>query len=583
MGRVNQRKVSEYDERLQRALKTLGSVNNPITVGEAAEEYEVNKRTLYRRIAGTHESRVISHQEQQRLTPAEESVIVKWCEEQDDRGFPPRLDMVRSMAIVLEEKRSGTIAAPLGQKWISRFLNRHPTLASKLSCNLERQRAYANDPRLLQDNFGKLGRLMRCYGLKGAQIFNMDEKGFLMGQAARAKVICRRGRRNPRVTHDGKRELVSVIETVSGSGIALSPFIINKGKGHYLGWYRNLTEAERTYHFSYSLKGWTDNDLAMRWLRDLFDPESALIAGVNQPRLLILDGHGSHISFEFIQYCIDSGIHLICLPAHSTHLLQPLDVGLFSPYQHFYGLAVDNHIRSGQSQEGIRKAVFIPFLTEACTKTMTSHSIQQAFTATGIWPLNLRRVLGKLAPPPIKQLTAIGVSRNPQTAWDIRGKVKAGKRLLDIGFMGLEDTKVDLKGTGEIRHQVVGILRELGHQLETAIAEKELYQESNRHLQGTSKLFNTTDRRQLSVARVLNGAELMRLRDARLTKDAKKALRLPVSRKTSTPKRKPTKPPPIPRTPPIIVQEIVISNTPIVMFIDPEVEESEDEQLSENE
>ena len=214
---------------------------------------------------------------------------------------------------------------------------------------------------------------------------------------------------------------------------------------------------------------------------------------------------------------------------------------------------------------------------------MTSHRIQQAFTTTGIWPLNPHRVLGKLTPPAIKQLTTIGVSRNPQTAWDIRGKVKAGKRLLDIGFMGLEDTKVDLKETSGIRDQVVGILPELSHQLETAIAEEELYQESNRHLQGTSKLFNTTDRLQLSVARVLNGAELMRLRDARLTKDAKKALRLPVSGKTSTPKHKPTKPPPIPRTPPIIVQEIVISNTPMVMFIDPEVEESEDEQLSENE
>ena len=375
-----------------------------------------------------------------------------------------------------------------------------------------------------------------------------------------------------------------MIETVSGSGIALSPFIINKGKGHYMGWYRNLTEAERTYHFSYSPKGWMDNDSAMRWLRDLFNPESALIAGVNQPRLLILDGHGSHISFEFIQYCIESGIHLICLPAHSTHLLQPLDVGLFSPYQHFYGLTVDNHIRSGQSQEGMRKAVFIPFLTESRAKTMISHSIQQAFTATDIWPLNPRRVLGKLAPPATKQLAAIGVARNPQTAWNIRGKVRAGKRLLDIGFMGLEDTKVDIKESGEMWDQVVGILRELGHQLETAIAEKELYQESNRHLQGTSKLFNTTDRRQLSLARVLNGAELIRLSDARLTKDAKKALRLPVSQKTSTtPKPKPTKPPSAPRTLPIIVQEIVISNTPMVMLIDPEVEESEDEQLSENE
>jgi len=170
----------------------------------------------------------------------------------------------------------------------------------------------------------------------------------------------------------------------------------------------------------------------MRWLCDLFNPESAQIAGVKQPRLLILDGDGLHISFEFIQYGIESGIHLISLPAYSTHLLQPLDVRLFSPYQHFHVLPVDNHIRSGQSHEGIRKAVFIPFLTEPRTKTMTSHSIQQAFTATGIWPLNSRRVLGKLAPQTTKQLTAIRVTRYPQTAWDIRGKDKAGKKLLDI-------------------------------------------------------------------------------------------------------------------------------------------------------
>ena len=232
----------------------------------------------------------------------------------------------------------------------------------------------------------------------------------------------------------------------------------------------------------------------MQWLCNLFDPESAVIAGVNQPRLLILDGHGSHVSFEFIQHCIESGIHLICLPTHSTHLLQSLDVGLFSPYQHFYRLVVDNHIWSGQSQEGIRKAVFIPFLMEAHTKTMTCYSILQAFTATGIWPLNPCRVLSKLALRATKQLMGVEVARNPQTAWDIRGKVKAGKKLLDIGFMSLEDIKVDLKKSGIIWDQVVEILRELGHQLETEIVEKELYQESNQYLQGTSQLFNTTDR-----------------------------------------------------------------------------------------
>ncbi|RPB10741.1 hypothetical protein P167DRAFT_465153, partial [Morchella conica CCBAS932] len=67
--------------------------------------------------------------------------------------------------------------------------------------------------------------------------YNMDEKGFIMGSASRCKVICRRGRRTPRLTHNGKRTWVTVIEAVSAAGIPLPPMIINEGAGHYQGWY----------------------------------------------------------------------------------------------------------------------------------------------------------------------------------------------------------------------------------------------------------------------------------------------------------------------------------------------------------
>jgi hypothetical protein len=114
----------------------------------------------------------------------------------------------------------------------------------------------------------------------------MDEKRFLMGLASKAKVLCRRGRRNPRVTHYGKLELVTIIETVCKSGIPLRPFVINKGAGHYLGWYRNLSIKEEKSHFYYSSNGWTANFLALKWLRELFDPKSAEIIGdINLPQL----------------------------------------------------------------------------------------------------------------------------------------------------------------------------------------------------------------------------------------------------------------------------------------------------------
>ena len=46
-----------------------------------------------------------------------------------------------------------------------------------------------------------------------------------------------------------------------------------------------------------------------------------------QPVLLIQDVHSSHISIELIKLARENPIHLLWLPAHTTHTLQPLDVG----------------------------------------------------------------------------------------------------------------------------------------------------------------------------------------------------------------------------------------------------------------
>lgn len=468
---------SDYEERIQKAIRAI-RVGEELNVPAASEVFEVNRRTLYRRLGGTTLSRVEAHEVHQRLTPAEENAIVKWCFSQDDIGFPPRLDMVKDMALHLEKKRIGVQPPPLGKNWVSRFLKRHPPLALKLSTQLERQRAYANDPDILRGYFVKLGGLIRQYGLRPVQIFNMDEKGFMMGLAAKAKVLCRRGRRNPRVTHDGKRELVTVIETVGADGSVLSPFVINKGAGHYMGWYKNLTEKEKSYRFSYSPKGWTDDLLALEWLQEVFLPETQLKCG-DLPRLLIFDGHGSHITFEFVSKCFSHNILLLCLPAHSTHLLQPLDVGLFSPYQHFYGLAVDNYMRSGQNIAGIKKSIFILFLTEARQATFTTHNIRQSFSSTGIYPLNARRVLGKLAPKVPKRRDTLGIIKSPSGSREIRHQVQAVGLLLD---------KITLGNSHPTMDRVRGIMSSLGHQLEEEIASKELWRELSQKLQTGDKL-----------------------------------------------------------------------------------------------
>jgi len=59
-------------------------------------------------------------------------------------------------------------------------------------------------------------------------------------------------------------------------------------------------------------------------------------------RLLILDSHGSHTTDEFIWECFNENIFMIFMPPHSSHVLQPLDLGVFSAL---------NRARAGASRQ----------------------------------------------------------------------------------------------------------------------------------------------------------------------------------------------------------------------------------------
>ena len=63
-------------------------------------------------------------------------------------------------------------------------------------------------------------------------------------------------------------------------------------------------------------------------MQEYFEPATASQLR-REFRLFIVDSHASHISNEFIQFTQAKKIVCLCLPPHSTHLLQPLDVRVF--------------------------------------------------------------------------------------------------------------------------------------------------------------------------------------------------------------------------------------------------------------
>ncbi len=102
-------------------------------------------------------------------------------------------------------------------------------------------------------------------------------------------------------------------------------------------------------------------------------------------RLLIVDGHSSHESLKTITYCHNNHIILYCLPSHTTHALQPLDVVLLSPLKQACAKAISSEEYDGRK---VTKENFLKIYRDAHLQSFTSTNIITSFHKTGIWPLN---------------------------------------------------------------------------------------------------------------------------------------------------------------------------------------------------
>ena len=209
--------------------------------------------------------------------------------------------------------------------------------------------------------------------------------------------------------------------------------MIFKGKNYIEGWFDGLPHDWR---IEVSPNSWTTDDIGLRWLEKHFIP-----ATVRRTRgkylLLILDGHGSHLTAQFDRICTENAIIPLCMPAHSSHLLQPLDVGCFAVLKRAYGRLVENQVRLGYNH--IDKLDFLMAYPKARADTFRPENIQNSFAAAGLLPINLERVLSKLhislrTPTPSgsrpSSRSSVFTPKTPRTAIQLKKQAKALKDLL---------------------------------------------------------------------------------------------------------------------------------------------------------
>jgi hypothetical protein len=132
-------------------------------------------------------------------------------------------------------------------------------------------------------------------------------------------------------------------------------------------------------------------------------------------RLFLCDGHDGHVSADFISFCIQNRIDLVLLPPHSSHLLQPLDVGVFAPLKCAISKQISWLIHSGIRR--IQNSEWLKRFIEAREQAITKDNILSGWRGSSLFPENMYRILIQLVdyleepalantPPPLSTILA---------------------------------------------------------------------------------------------------------------------------------------------------------------------------------
>lgn len=399
MHPTNRSKSSRYEADIQDAIQSLkdGSFSS---VRAAAYHFKVSRDTLRRRMAGGN-SRAQAREINQILSNAEEKTLVRWITRYTRAGSPMTPSLLKELAELIRRQRvrrvSGNEAVvnttpPIGHEWLYRFRNRHPTVQGIYARQMQNARFNGASYEVIECWFNAVAAQLQEHSYEVQNIWNMDESGFGVGESQTTRVLVPANLNQKHKSVVGKQEWVTDIECINAAGASLTPMIIFKAKNLNSSWLPSETPS--SWHFAVSENGWTSNDLGLHWLIKVFEPQTREIAG-NQRRLLIADGHGSHIRADFIAYCMENSIDLLIMPPHCSHLLQPLNVGVFSAFKRAHARETD--AISQHSSHRIPRAEWMQMFIRARKKAVTLDNILSGWRGSGLIPSNPQKILNQLA------------------------------------------------------------------------------------------------------------------------------------------------------------------------------------------
>lgn len=386
---VKRSKRVEKNYTADEVKEALKSISEGKSLREAANSTGVPKSTLFRM---TKNNTQIDCKKgaPSVLSDQEEEDIVKWILYCAERGFPVNkkqlLDTVKNYVVDAGRQNPFTDDRP-GKKWYSLFMKRHSNLSIRTAQNLTSTRASVSESEL-RNWFAKLkGYLQQknLLTLDPKRIFNLDESSFMLVPPKNDGVIAQKGARAIyKVVSGNEKGNLTVLFTAAASGELLPPMILFDLKTTPRK--EVLERIPSDWSVGNTEKGWMTSDSFYKYIVNVFY-KWLVHNNYEFPVILYADNHSSHLTMQLAKFCKEKQIELIGLYPNSTHIIQPLDVGLFHVLKEKYKAANDSW-RIQNNIVDVKKYMFAGILKQALDSYDFTKCIVSGFRGCGLVPFD---------------------------------------------------------------------------------------------------------------------------------------------------------------------------------------------------
>ncbi|XP_051156768.1 uncharacterized protein LOC127278881 [Leptopilina boulardi] len=361
--------------------QAITSVNKGTGIRKVADDFNINYPILRSNVSSSkeHYYKVFSTEQ--------ETALMNYLLKSSDLFYGLSTRDVQSLAFSFAKQlnlpmpKSWQENKIAGVDWLIGFMKRHTNLSLRKPQATSLARATSFNRHNVSMFYKNLATVMDELKVLPQQIWNMDESGVTTVQRP-DRVIAKRGvKQVGKLTSAERGQLITIALAVSATGSSIPPFFIFPRVRFQP---RFLDGAPHGSTGAAHISGWMTADSFLMFLKHF---QFCVGASKDQPKLLLLDNHDSHLSIQALDYCVEHGIHLVSFPPHCTHKLQPLDRSVFGPFKSAIGRSFDAWMRNHPGRT-ITIADLPALLNEPYKAAVTPSNILAGFECTGIFPFN---------------------------------------------------------------------------------------------------------------------------------------------------------------------------------------------------